>query len=216
MELNLMDIKQVAEYLQMNKMTIYKLAREGRIPAFKVASEWRFRKDLIDKWLMGQLRGKPDMEGLQSELKPEAGKTVLIVDDEEIIRDFFARSLEAYKVLTASNGVEALDIIRQSRPDLVLLDIKMPGIDGIETLKRIKQIDSSITVVMLSAYGTLETNLEAARLGAYTSIAKPFDSSYMNSVINNALQSLSGPETGDPPAKKQRSRKKQRIILPNN
>ena len=48
MEGNLLDIKQAAEYLQMNKMTVYKLAREGKIPAFKVASEWRFRKDLID------------------------------------------------------------------------------------------------------------------------------------------------------------------------
>lgn len=203
-----MDIKQVAEFLQMNKMTIYKLAREGRIPAFKVASEWRFRKDLIDRWLMGQLQGKPGIEGLALEMKPEAGKTVLIVDDEEIIRDFFARTFKDYRVITASGGEEALGIIRKDRPDLVLLDIKMPGIDGLETLKRIKQIDESIVVVMLSAYGTLETNLEAARSGAYTSIAKPFDSSYMDSVIKDAISSGAGFGEAAPPVRKPRKRKK--------
>lgn len=212
METNLMDIKQVAEYLQMNKMTIYKLAREGRIPAFKVASEWRFRKDLVDKWLLSQLEGKPEFEKLGIDLKSETGKTVLIVDDEEIIRDFFARSLHEYRVLVASSGEEALDIIKENRPDLVLLDIKMPGIDGIETLKLIKQMDESIVVVMLSAYGTLETNLEAARLGAYTSIAKPFDSSYMDSVIKNAILSRPRLEEEDISPRKNRRRKKKESV----
>ncbi len=81
---NLMNIKQVAEYLQMNKMTVYKLARGGKIPAFKVASEWRFKKELIDEWLMSQLKGKPDVESLRIKVKPEPSKTVLIVDDEKI------------------------------------------------------------------------------------------------------------------------------------
>ncbi len=187
---NLMNIKDLADYLQMNKMTIYKLAREGKLPAFKVASEWRFRRDLIDKWLMGQLKGDHEFAGLESEAKQQTGNTVLIVDDEEIIRDFFARTLSnEYRVITATNGEEALGSIRSDRPDLVLLDIQMPGIDGIETLRRIKQIDEGIIVVMLSAYGTLERNMEAARLGAYTSIAKPFDSAYMDSAIRNALLS---------------------------
>jgi len=210
MEENLMDITQVAKYLQMNKMTVYKLARQGRIPAFKVASEWRFRKDLIDKWLMSQLKGKPEVEGLGIEMRLETGKTVLVVDDEEIIRDFFARTLTEYRVLTATNGEEALSIIRREKPDLVLLDIKMPGIDGIETLKQIKQIDKNIAVIMLSAYGTLETNLEAARLGAYTSIAKPFDLGDMKLVIKNALLSGVKPEESVPPLKKSRKRKKKK------
>ncbi len=184
---NLMDIKQVAEYLQMNKMTVYKLAREGKVPAFKVASEWRFRKDLIDKWLMGQLKGKPEMEGFSIETKLDAGRTVLVVDDEEVIRDFFKRSLTGYRVITAASGEEAIEIIKKDKPDLVLLDIKMPGIDGIQTLKEIKQIDENIAVIMLSAYATLQTNLEAVRLGAHDSIAKPFDLNEMKAVIQSAL-----------------------------
>lgn len=187
MEENLMNIKQAAEYLQMNKMTVYKLARQGKIPAFRVASEWRFRKDLIDGWLMSQLKGKPEIEKFKFESKLEKGKTILVVDDDEVIRDFFKRALMEYRVLTAASGEEALNIAKRDRPDLVLLDIKMPGIDGIETLRRIKQMDASIAVIMLSAHGTLKTNIEAARLGAYDSIAKPFDLSDMKSVIQGAL-----------------------------
>ena len=195
----LMDIKQTAEYLQMNKMTVYKLAREGKIPAFKVASEWRFKKELIEQWLMNQLKGKPEMESLGAEIKSGYDKTVLVVDDEEVIRDFFIRTLTGYKVLTASSGEEALNIIRKDRPDLVLLDIKMPGIDGIETLKKIKEIDSSIVVVMLSAFATLETNITAVRLGAYTSIAKPFDLEEMKSIIKVAMVSEAETKETNPP-----------------
>lgn len=187
MEENLLDMKQVADYLQMNKMTVYKLAREGKIPAFKVASEWRFKKELIDEWLMSQLKGKPEVENLRVEAKLKPGKTVLIVDDEEVIRSFFARTLTGYRVLTAVSGDEALNVVKKDKPDLVLLDIRMPGIDGIETLRRIKEIDSNITVIMLSAHGNLQTNLEAARLGAYTSLAKPFDLSEMKAIIADAF-----------------------------
>ena len=187
---NLLDMKQVADYLQMNKMTVYKLAREGKIPAFKVASEWRFKKELIDEWLMSQLKGKPEVESLRIKAKLKPGKTVLIVDDEEIIRSFFARTLTEYRVLTAVNGDEALNIVKNDRPDLVLLDIRMPGIDGIETLRRIKEIDSNITVIMLSAHGNLQTNLKAARLGAYTSLAKPFDLEEMKAIIRDGLRNI--------------------------
>jgi len=206
---NLMDIKQVAEYLQMNKMTVYKLAQKGTIPAFKVASEWRFKKELIEQWLMNQLKGKAGMENLGAGMKLGQDKTVLVVDDEEVIRDFFIRTLTGYKVLTASSGEEALNIIRKDRPDLVLLDIKMPGIDGIETLKRIKEIDSSIVVIMLSAFATLENNITAARLGAYTSIAKPFDLEEMTSIIKVAMVSEAEPKKTKAPlntAKKTRKK----------
>jgi len=196
---NLMDIQQVAEYLQMNKMTVYKLARQGKIPAFKVASEWRFKKELIEQWLMNQLKGNPDLEKLGAEMKFGHDKTVLVVDDEEVIRDFFSRTLTGYKVLTASSGEEALNIIRKDRPDLVLLDIKMPGIDGNETLRKIKEIDRNIVVIMLSAFSTLETNITAACLDAYTFIAKPFDLEEMKSIIKVAMVSEAETKETSPP-----------------
>jgi excisionase family DNA binding protein len=204
-----MDIMQVAEYLQMNKMTVYKLARGGKIPAFKVASEWRFKKELIEQWLMNQLKGNPEMEGLGAEMKLSHGRTVLVVDDEDGIRDFFSRALTDYNVLVASSGEEALGIIKKDRPDLVLLDIKMQGMDGIETLRKIKEFDSSIVVIMLSAFSTLETNITAARLGAYTFIAKPFDLEEMKSIIKVAMVSeAKTKETNSPLHTAKKTRKK--------
>jgi len=186
---NLMDIAQVAKYLQMNKMTVYKLARQGKIPAFKVASEWRFRKDLIDAWLMNQIKDNTELKAIQSAQR--VNKTVLIVDDDVMIQNYFERALQEYTVIKTSSGEEALKIVEKDKPDLVLLDIRMPGIDGVETLKRIKKINSRLPVIMLSAYGTLQTNLEAARLGAYTSLAKPFDAQEMKSIISGALETAS-------------------------
>lgn len=184
---SLLDIKQTAEYLRINKMTVYKLAQQNRIPAFKVASEWRFKKELIDQWLLNQLKGKSGLEKLTLRSGLENFKTILVVDDEEVIRDFFKRTLTEYRVMTAASGEEALLLIKNDRPDLVLLDIKMPGIDGIETLRQIKRIDRGIAVVILSAHGTLKTSIEAARLGAHDSISKPFDLGNMQSVIKDAV-----------------------------
>jgi len=204
---NLMDIKQAADYLQMNKMTVYKLAREDRIPAFKVASEWRFKKELIDQWLLSQLKGKSGFEKFDMDLKLETVKTVLVVDDEEVIRDFFKRTLPEYRVLTAASGEEAVYMIKKDRPDLVLLDIKMPGIDGIETLRKIKSIDKNIVVIMISAHGTLKTNIEAARLGAYDSIAKPFDLEEMKLTLKDALVDKTKGKDTPPIPKKTKKRK---------
>lgn len=195
----LLDIKEVAAYLQMNKMTVYKLAREGKIPAFKVASEWRFRKDLIDAWLMSQVKEDrqipvQEVKSIPSDRKPlkplsEFGGealAVLVVDDEPMIRDLFVKLLQEHHVETAASGEEALGIIAHRRPNVVLLDFKMPGMDGLETLRRIKQVDDSIAVIMLSAFATLDITLEAVRLGAYTSMAKPFDPSDIRRTIQAA------------------------------
>jgi len=184
---NLMNVKETAVYLKMNKMTIYKLARQGKIPAFRVASEWRFNKDLINEWLMQQLKGKPGLEKIIVEKFNQTGKTVLVVDDDETIQDYFGRALKGYKVIKASGGEEALNIIKNDSIDLVLLDIRMPGIDGIETLRRIKQYDKNIAIIMLSAYGNIQTSIEAARLGAYSSMAKPFDLHEMKQIITEAI-----------------------------
>ncbi len=187
---NMMDIKETATYLKMNKMTIYKLAREGKMPAFRVASEWRFRRDLIDRWLMSQLKGKPVEEEISLE---ELGgpKSILIVDDEEVIRNFFSETLSEYRILTAQSGEEALEIIKTDRPELVLLDLKMPGIDGIETLRRIRKMDKGLAVVMLTAYGTPEIKSQAMRLGARGLMAKPFELPQIKTLIKESLEKRS-------------------------
>lgn len=117
-------------------------------------------------------------------------KKILVVDDEQGILDLFKRVLskEGYKVITSLSGLGALEKAKKEKPNLVILDIRMPGIDGIETLKRIKKIDSKLVVIMLTAYGTLDSAREALKLGAYDYITKPFKLGYIEEVIKESLE----------------------------
>lgn len=106
-----------------------------------------------------------------------SSKKLLIVDDQYGIRillnEVFQK--EGYQTFQASNGMQALQIVEQDRPDLVLLDMKIPGMDGIEILKRLKDIDQTIEVFIMTAYGELDMIQQAKDLGARTHFAKPFD-----------------------------------------
>ena len=102
---------------------------------------------------------------------------ILIGDDQFGIRillnEVFQK--EGYQTFQAANGVQALEIVTNHHPDLVLLDMKIPGMDGIEILKRMKVIDPEIRVIIMTAYGELDMIQEAKDLGALTHFAKPFD-----------------------------------------
>lgn len=115
--------------------------------------------------------------------------TILVVDDEVTILQSLSGILsdEGFEVLTASNGYEALKLIDAESPDLVLLDIWMPGIDGIETLQEIKRTNPFLQVIIISGHGTIETAVKATKLGAYDFIEKPLSIEKVVVVINNAL-----------------------------
>lgn len=104
-------------------------------------------------------------------------KKVLIVDDQYGIRvllyEVFGK--EGYQTFQAANGKQALDIVKKESPDLVVLDMKIPGMDGLEILKEVKKIDTNIKVIMMTAYGELDMIKEATELGAITHFTKPFD-----------------------------------------
>jgi len=115
--------------------------------------------------------------------------SVLIVDDEPSILQSLGGLLanEGFEVISATNGYEALKIIDVESPDLVLLDIWMPGIDGIETLKEIKKSHAFLPVIIISGHGTIETAVRATKLGAYNFIEKPLSIDKIIVTINNAL-----------------------------
>jgi len=115
--------------------------------------------------------------------------SILIVDDEPSILKSLSGLLsdEGFEVQTATNGYEALKIIDAESPDLVLLDIWMPGIDGIETLKEIKKNNPYIQVIIISGHGTIETAVKATKLGAFDLIEKPLSIDKVIVAINNAL-----------------------------
>ncbi len=115
--------------------------------------------------------------------------SILLVDDEPSILRTLSGLLsdEGFEVKTASNGYEALKFIDAESPDLVLLDIWMPGIDGIETLKEIKKDNPFIQVVIITGHGTIETAIKATKLGAFDFIEKPLSIEKVIVAINNAL-----------------------------
>jgi two-component system nitrogen regulation response regulator NtrX len=115
--------------------------------------------------------------------------SILIVDDEPSILQSLSGLLvdEGFEVTTASNGYEGLKIIDRESPDLVLLDIWMPGIDGIETLKQIKKANPYLQVIIITGHGNIETAVKATKLGAYDLIEKPLSIDKIIVAINNAL-----------------------------
>ena len=115
-------------------------------------------------------------------------QTILIVDDDKSIRYSLKRMMEEkYSILTAQNGEEALDRVKESSPDLIIMDIKMPGRNGIEVLKEIKSIDPKSLVIIMTAYGTTETAIEAMKYGAFDYILKPFPIPQMKGLVEKAL-----------------------------
>jgi DNA-binding NtrC family response regulator len=102
---------------------------------------------------------------------------VLVVDDEDEFRDVITKSLEkrGLRVEGAENGLKALEILEKSRTDVVLLDIKMPGIDGIETLRRIRSMEPLVEVILLTGHASVNSGIEGMKLGAFDYLMKPIE-----------------------------------------
>lgn len=115
-------------------------------------------------------------------------KSILIIDDEESIRSTLSQALrdEGYQVSSAASGMDGLDSIRHQRPDVILLDIWMPGMDGLEVLKQIKADWPDLAVVMMSGHGNIETAVKATKLGAFDFAEKPLSLEKILVLIQNA------------------------------
>ncbi|MBW1803068.1 MAG: sigma-54-dependent Fis family transcriptional regulator, partial [Deltaproteobacteria bacterium] len=116
--------------------------------------------------------------------------TILIIDDDDQLRKSFEKLLteEGYAVKTAPSGEAGIKIVRSRVPDLVILDMRLPGMNGFETFNAIHAIEPKLPVVIMTAYGTTETAIEATKMGAFDYILKPFDIPDILSVIGQALE----------------------------
>ena len=115
---------------------------------------------------------------------------LLLIDDETDVQYSFQRIFDSpdVELTTASSGEEGLKLIPKIKPDLVLMDIRMGGMNGLETLRRIRQMDSRLLVILMTAYGTTQTAIEAMKLGAYDYLLKPFDVLKLKEIVNKALK----------------------------
>lgn len=119
---------------------------------------------------------------------------IVIVDDDpnvlEIIEQFLAR--RKFEVHTAISGEAALPLIRAVRPHLVLLDLRLPGLDGVETLREIRRFDSTVGVIIMTGYEDEEKGRESLKLGASDYIRKPIDFKYLETTVLQKIQSMIG------------------------
>lgn len=116
--------------------------------------------------------------------------SILIVDDEEAIRETLCDVLKkrGYDIFLASSGKETLDILKKSIIDLILLDIRLPDVDGLEVLKKVREFDSEILVIMMTAYADIQTAVAAMKSGAYHYINKPFELDELKLLIEKGLE----------------------------
>ena len=169
--------EEVLEYLQVNLRTIYRLIKAGKIPAVRVGRQWRFRKRDIDAWLDSQ-RPRGERPGVPAPSTPARStrQRVLVVDDEASIRDLLSKTLALaeYDVDTAPDGTTALDRMRAYNYDLLIADLKMPGMDGLTLIRQAKRIKADLPVIIITGFSTESSAIEAVNLGVAGYLTKPF------------------------------------------
>src|SRR5256714_3149574 len=118
-----------------------------------------------------------------------AKSRILVIDDESAIRESLKMTLEyeSYEVIAAATGQEGLALAERDAPDLVLLDVKMPGMDGLEVLDRMRAMNDALPVVVISGHGTISTAVEATKKGAFDFVEKPFATERVLVILRNAL-----------------------------
>ncbi|MBU4184845.1 MAG: response regulator [Proteobacteria bacterium] len=122
-------------------------------------------------------------------MKDSEDKHILVVDDEPDMCWNFRQILEAegYKVSTANGGEEAIDIVKKGNIDLIIMDVMLPGIDGIETYRRTRKIDANLPIIMITGYPSTNHAMEAIKLGVVDYITKPFSNEYIINLIKSVL-----------------------------
>lgn len=163
MNQDILTAQELSEYLKITTTTIYKLAQQGKIPSFKVGNEWRFKRELIDRWL---------------EAGADQGmKKILFVDDDKDFCELVRRALadKPYMVHTLSDGEEAVRAACADFYDLIFLDLKLSGKDGAQVFREMKEKGVTSFIVVVTGYPDSELLVEALKLGPMTVILKPFD-----------------------------------------
>jgi excisionase family DNA binding protein len=170
--------EEVLEYLQVNLRTVYRLIKAGKIPAVRVGRQWRFRKRDIDAWLDSQ-RPRGERASTSTTERPARVSDrprVLVVDDEASIRELLSKTLALaeYDVDTAPDGRAAIERLRLGHYDLLIADLKMPGLDGLSLIREAKRLKTDLPVIIITGFSTESSAIEAVNLGVAGYLTKPF------------------------------------------
>jgi len=190
MQDNLFTLIELSKYLKIPKSTLYKLSQRGKIPSVKIGKQLRFRQSSLDKWFAVKENRSIYTPVPKPLPKP---KNILLIDDDPLVLKTVGRLLQShgYKIEQAASGEEAIEKAQNSRFDLIISDIRMPGINGIETLKRIRDLNANanrpaIPEIIITGYIDTQAQQEAANLGISDYLYKPFSiDEFMHAVSKN-------------------------------
>ena len=170
--------EEVLEYLQVNLRTVYRLIKAGKIPAVRVGRQWRFRKRDIDAWLESQRprSGRVSPATPRPPVAPAGRARILVVDDEETVRELLSKTLALaeYEVDVAPEGRTAIDRMRIIPYDLLITDLRMPGVDGLTVIREARRLKADIPVIIVTGCSTEASAIEAINLGVQGYLTKPF------------------------------------------
>ena len=177
--------EEVIDYLQVNLRTVYRLIQKQQIPAVRVGRQWRFWKRDIDAWLERNRKNRQDVS-------PVERARILVVDDEPAVRDLLVKTLASadYEVDAASDGPSALERLESVEYDLLITDLKMPGMDGLTVIREARRKLSDLPVVIVTGYSTEASAVEAINLGVSGYLTKPFRLPRVLQVAARALGEL--------------------------
>jgi len=170
---------EVLKYLQINLRTVYRLIKAGKLPAVRVGRQWRFRKRDVDNWLDSNrpriLRAVPSPSKASTSAAASRPR-ILVVDDEAAIRDLLAKTLALaeYDVDVAPEGRTAVERLRGSSYDLLITDLRMPGVDGLSLIREARRFRPDLPVVIITGFSTETSAIEAINLGVAGYLTKPF------------------------------------------
>lgn len=192
MDETFLTTEEVLKYLQVNLRTVYRLIKAGKIPAVRVGRQWRFRRTDVDAWLESQRARSVRTPSAGARPSTQTGSSrprILVVDDEASVRDVLSKtlSLAEYEVEVAADGRSALERLKLMPYDLLITDLKMPGVDGLTLIREARRYHPDLPVIVITGFSTEASAIEAINLGVSGYLIKPFRVPRVLAVASKAL-----------------------------
>jgi excisionase family DNA binding protein len=183
--------EEVLDYLQVNLRTVYRLIKAGRIPAVRVGRQWRFRRADLDAWLESQGTRQARAAAPVAKARPAVPDRprILVVDDEASIRELLTRTLALteYDVEAVADGNTGLERLRLGSYDLLIADLRMPGMDGLTLIREARRLHPELRVIIITGYSSESSAIEAVNLAVVGYLVKPFRVPQVLAAVARAL-----------------------------
>lgn len=183
MDEELMTAQELARYLKVDLRTVYRYLKDTKLPAIRMEGRWRFRREEVDRWLLHDLPAKA---------RQALPLRVMVVEDDEHFRSFLTtvlRETPGYIVQEAKSGEEALALCRDMGFDLLIVDLRMPKMDGITLIHHVRRLHPSTRFIIVTGFGDKKSAIDAVHLGVSEYLEKPIrDLQLFRTTVERALR----------------------------